>query len=98
MVVGLDGVVTDINEAVVALSGRSRDQILGARFESFFAAPELARAGIAKTLADGSVRNYQLTWMTALGERIPVSFNASLFRDSEGAVQGIFAIARDLRP
>jgi len=98
MVVGLDGLVTDINEAVVALSGRSRDQILGARFESFFAAPELAREGVAKTLADGSVRNYQLTWVAASGERVPVSFNASLFRDSEGAAQGIFAIARDLRP
>ena len=28
--------------------------------------------------------------------RIPVSFNATLYRGSDGAIQGVFAVARDL--
>lgn len=97
LVVGVDGVVTDINEAVVALSGKDRDAVLGARFDTFFDSPEAARKGVERTIAEGSVRDYQLTWLSASGTKIPVSFNASLFRDPEGAVQGIFAIARELR-
>jgi len=33
---------------------------------------------------------------TAAGSEIPVSFNASVFRDSAGQVRGIFAAARDI--
>jgi PAS domain S-box-containing protein len=98
LVVGLDGTVNDINEAVVNLTGKARDEILGARFESFFDSPEQARRGVELALSDGSVRNYELVVIASSGERIPVSFNASSYRDSDGTLQGIFAIARDLRP
>jgi len=33
---------------------------------------------------------------TASGRRTPESFNATLYRDSSGAIRGIFAVARAL--
>jgi hypothetical protein len=44
--------------------------------------------------AVGEVRGYQLALLIARGDTIPVSFNAALYRDGSGTVQGIVAVAR----
>ena len=46
------------------------------------------------TFATGEVRNYEMNLLTASGAKVSVSFNATLYRDSQGVVQGVFAIAR----
>src|SRR6185369_15201991 len=40
--------------------------------------------------------NYVLTLEAANGNRVPVSFNAAVFKDTAGKVRGIFASARDI--
>jgi PAS domain S-box-containing protein len=42
------------------------------------------------------VANYVLTLQAADGRKLPVSFNAAVFRDTGGEVRGIFASARDI--
>jgi hypothetical protein len=49
------------------------------------------------TFAQGAVRNYELTLLGNDGQQIPVSFNATVYKDSDGVVQGVFAAARDIR-
>ena len=97
MVIDRDGAITDVNEAVVALSGRTREVLVGLPFKDLFVCHDKAKDGVERTFSKGSVRNYELTLQASDGEKIPVSFNATVYKDSEGVVQGVFAAARDIR-
>jgi PAS domain S-box-containing protein len=97
LVIDLAGAISDVNQALVELSGRTREQLLRAKFQDFFLDPARAAQGVAETLAAGQVRNYELDWIAADGSLIPVSFNATVYRDAEDVVQGVFAAARDIR-
>ena len=97
MVIDKDGAITDVNEMVVTLSGRAREALLGSRFRDLFSDADKAEQGVTRTFCDGSVRNYELALLGVSGGTVPVSFNATVYRDAEGVVQGIFASARDIR-
>ncbi len=89
-----DGVITDVNKAACELTGVPREGLIGAAFKAFFDEPEKARQGVERTFTKGEVRGYEMNLLDARQRKIPVSFNASLYRDSRGAVQGVFAVAR----
>jgi PAS domain S-box-containing protein len=89
-------VITDVNETMCRMVGRPRSQLVGSKFPEYFSDPELAEDGVRLTFAKGAVTNYVLTLQGADGRRLPVSFNAAVFRDTTGAVRGIFASARDI--
>lgn len=89
-----DGIITDVNRAATQLTGATRQQLVGAAFSSFFDDPQRARAGVEKTFLNNEVRSYDLNLVTVSKKLMPVSFNATLYRDSGGEVQGVFAIAR----
>jgi PAS domain S-box-containing protein len=91
-----DLTITDVNEQTVKLTGYSREQLIGSTFQDYFTEPERASAGVKKTLDEGFVTNYELTLRSRLRRDILVSFNASVFKDTEGKVRGIFAVARDV--
>src|SRR5204862_1837698 len=65
-------------------------------FKRYFTEPDRADAGVKRTFAEGVVTNYELVLQSKLGRKATVSFNASVFRASDGRVQGIFASARDI--
>ncbi|MBI3269965.1 MAG: PAS domain S-box protein [Planctomycetes bacterium] len=91
-----DLMITDVNEQMVRLTETPKDKLIGSRFDRWFTQPDLAASGVRKTLSDGFVTNYELTLRTAGGRSVLVSFNASIFRDTEGNIRGIFAVARDV--
>jgi len=97
MVIGRDGRLSDVNEAMVKLTGRSRVSLTGSPFKDLFRDAEKAGRGVELTFLEGSVRAYDLDLRDINGDIVPVSFNATVYRDSEGAVQGVFASARDIR-
>jgi len=97
MVIGLDGVLTDVNQAMVQMTGCSRSELIGSLFSHHFIDPLLAQQGVDSTFHDGQVKNYELVLKTAASERVPVSFNATVFKNYDGHTQGIFAVARDIR-
>jgi PAS domain S-box-containing protein len=88
--------ITDVNKRLCRMVGRQRDQLIGSAFPDYFAEREQAIEGVRLTFEAGEVTNYVLTLQAADGGRIPVSFNAATFRDSDGQVWGIFASARDI--
>ncbi|MDE3024330.1 MAG: PAS domain S-box protein, partial [Acidobacteriota bacterium] len=88
--------ITDVNETMCRMAGRSRAQLIGSRFADHFSERELAERGVALTFEAGSVTNYVLTLVSATGAEVPVSFNAATFRDTNGEVRGVFASARDI--
>jgi PAS domain S-box-containing protein len=90
------GIITDVNKQMEALTGSTRDELIGAPFKSYFTDPDRAEAGIKRVLNEGTVRNYELTARARDGAQTMVSYNASTFHDRDRSLQGVFASARDV--
>ena len=90
------GIITDINRQAEALTGCTRDELIGAPFRNYFSEPAVAQAGIARVLSEGKVSNYELTAVSRDGVQTVVSFNANTFHDRERTLQGVFIAARDV--
>jgi len=97
MVINLDGTLMDVNQAFIKITGCSREELIGSYFNHHFINIEEAQKGVSITFRDGEVKNYELDLKTSNNETIPVSFNATVFYNHENVVQGIFAVARDIR-
>ncbi|MBQ0759013.1 MAG: PAS domain S-box protein [Zhongshania sp.] len=91
-----DGYITDVNEQMCRMTGYDRDSLVGSQFKNYFTNPTRAEEGVRRTLAEGVVTNYDLVLTTGAGRKATVSFNASVFRNAEANIQGIFASARDI--
>jgi len=91
-----EGFITDVNEQMCRMTGYGREELIGSSFKKYFTNPEWADAGVKRTLAEGVVTNYELVLKPKSGKKATVSFNASVFRSSDGRLQGIFASARDI--
>ena len=91
-----DFAITDVNEQTVRMTGHSREELIGTPFTDYFTEPEQAAAGVRQTLKEGFVTNYVLVLRPKSGKELAVSFNASVFKDTEGNVRGVFASARDI--
>jgi PAS domain S-box-containing protein len=89
-----DGLITDANRAAISMTGRPAQAIVGAAFRDFFDEPARAQECVEEPFREGEVRNYDLNLFASGRRTIPVSFNATLYHDAEGSVQGVFAVAR----
>jgi PAS domain S-box-containing protein len=90
------GIITDVNKQMEALTGCTRDELIGAPFKNYFTDPERAEAGIKLVLSAGKVTNYELTAQARDGKETVVSYNATTFHDRDRKLQGVFAAARDV--
>ena len=95
-VVDPDFVITDVNEQMVRITGYDRTDLVGSSFKGYFTDPPRAAAGVRRTFEVGSLTNYELVLRARTGQQRVVSLNASVFRDQDGKVKGIFASARDI--
>ncbi len=90
------GKITDVNEASVQATGMPREQLIGTDFSDYFTEPEKARDGYQKVFAEGMVRDYPLAIRHVSGRVTDVLYNATIYRDRQGLVLGVFASARDV--
>src|SRR5437588_493098 len=90
------GIITDVNKQMEALTGCTRDELIGAPFKNYFTDPERAEAGIKLVLSEKKVTNYELTARARDGKETVVSYNATTFYDRDRKLQGVFAAARDV--
>jgi PAS domain S-box-containing protein len=90
------GIITDVNKQTEALTGCTRDELIGAPFRNYFTDADRAEAGINRVLAEGKVTNYELTARARDGKLTVVSYNATTFHDRDRRLQGVFAAARDV--
>jgi PAS domain S-box-containing protein len=86
----------DVNSTTELATGVPREQLIGSDFSDYFTEPEKAREGYQQVFSTGSVRDYPLAIRHASGKVIDVLYNATLYRDEAGGVQGVFAAARDI--
>jgi len=90
------GIITDVNKQMEALTGCTRDELIGAPFKDYFTDPERAEAGINCVLCEGKLTDYELTARARDGQETVVSYNATTFHDRDRKLRGVFAAARDV--
>jgi PAS domain S-box-containing protein len=90
------GIITDVNKQMEALTGCTRDELIGAPFKNYFTDPLRAEAAIKLVLSEKKVTDYELTARARDGTKTVVSYNATTFYDRDRTLQGVFAAARDV--
>jgi PAS domain S-box-containing protein len=90
------GIISDVNKQMEALTGCTRDELIGAPFKNYFTDAGRAEAGIKRVLSETKLTNYELTARARDGKETVVSYNATTFYDRDRTLQGVFAAARDI--
>src|ERR1700691_3196099 len=90
------GIITDINKQMEALTGCTRDELIGAPCKNYFTDPERAEAAIKLVLREKKLTNYELTARARDGKTTVVSYNAPTFYDRDRNTRGVFASDRDV--
>jgi PAS domain S-box-containing protein len=91
-----EGKVTDVNRATETVTGVSRERLIGSDFCDYFTQPERAREGYEQVFARGSVQDYPLAIRHVSGNVTYVLYNAAVFKNERGKIEGVFAAARDV--
>jgi PAS domain S-box-containing protein len=94
--INAEGKITDVNLSMEKITGISRKKLIGSDFDGYFSDREKASDGYKLVFAKGEVKDYPLTIGHKAGRQIEVLFNATLFRNVAGEVQGVLAAARDI--
>src|SRR3989441_826776 len=95
----LQGKILVANEAVSALLGFRKDEVLEQSLSRFISVEETREfmAALREVVARGVTRNARLNPRSASGEIIPTTLNASALPDPDGTVIGAIGILRDMR-
>ena len=94
--ISAEGKITDVNSATELVTGYSREKLVGSDFLNYFTEPEKARLGYKQVFKEGFVKDYPLSICSKAGRIIDVLYNATVYMDKAGTVQGVFAAARDI--
>ena len=96
VVISPEGKITDMNDALVNITGVSRDELLDTDFLNYFTEPQKARHVYQEVFAKESVADSPLTIRHANGKLTDVLFNGSVYKDDLGNVLGVVIVARDV--
>src|SRR3990172_915676 len=91
-----EGKIMDVNKATELVTGVSREQLIGSDFSEYFTEPEKAREGYQQVFTKGFVKDYPLAIRHTSGKVTDVLYNATIYKNEAGVVQGVFAAARDI--
>ncbi len=91
-----EGKITDVNKATEEATGRPREELIGSDFSDYFTEPEEARAGYQRVFTEGFVKDYPLSIRHKSGKITDVLYNASIYKNPQGEMEGVFAAARDI--
>ena len=93
------GIISDVNERMIALTGRTRHELIGALCRSLFLDFEPAKTAMERVLTQGRVRNSELantdlTVRSVDGQEVPVACNAAALYNRDRTVAGVFVSLR----
>src|SRR5205807_2387916 len=91
-----EGKITDVNEGSIKVTGIPRDRLIATDFSDYFTEPDKAREGYLQVFSKGAVTDYPLTIRHRDGRLTDVLYNASVYKDAQDEVLGVFAAARDV--
>jgi PAS domain S-box-containing protein len=90
------GKITDVNKATELATGCYRRELIDSDFSNYFIEPEKAELGYKRVFTEGVVRDYPLAIRHKNGRIIDVLYNATVYKNTSGEIQGVFAAARDI--
>jgi len=94
--ISAEGLITDVNEATVKVTGIPREELIGMAFSECFTDPQKADEIYQKVFAEGIPGEYPLTIRHRDGSITEVLYNASVHRGGHGNVLAVFAASRDM--
>jgi PAS domain S-box-containing protein len=94
--INAEGKITDVNLSTEKITGITRKKLIGSDFADYFENPDKARVGYKTVFSEGMVKDYPLSILHTSGRKIDVLYNATLFKNEKGEIQGVFAAARDI--
>lgn len=94
--ISAEGKIDDVNHATEVVTGMDRSQLIGSDFSNYFTDPDKARVGYLKVFEEGQVIDYPLAIRHLNGHITEVLYNATVYRNADGSVGGVFAAARDI--
>ena len=92
--ISTEGKITDMNEALTNITGKSRENLTGTDFKDYFTDPQKAHEVYREVFEKGFVADYPLTIRDHT--LIDVLFNGSVYKDEQGNVLGAVVVARDI--
>jgi PAS domain S-box-containing protein len=75
---------------------QSMDELLGRTTESFYMVPDEHRQFLARVMAQGVVRDYEVTLRRRNGSPLSVATTSSVYRADDGRILGVEGIFRDI--
>jgi PAS domain S-box-containing protein len=94
--ISAEGKITDVNKDSVKATGVPAEKLIGTDFSDYFTEPDRAEEAYQEAIAKGVVRNRLLAIKHISGKTTDVLYNATVYKDENGNVQGVFASARDI--
>jgi PAS domain S-box-containing protein len=94
--INAEGKIMDVNSAAEATTGVPRADLIGSDFADYFTEPQKAQEVYQEVFSKGVVRDYTLAIRHVSGRVTEVLYNASLYRNEAGDIQGVLAVARDI--
>ncbi len=91
-----DGKITDVNRAAELSIGLTREHLIGTDFCDYFTEPDQVRESYQRILFEGTVKGYPLTLRHVSGAVVEVLYNATVYRNASGQIEGIFGAIRDI--
>ena len=91
-----DGIITDMNQAEVDITGIERNKLTGTRFIDYFTEPKKALEVCAEVFSKGFIADSPLTFLHKNGKLTEVLFNGSVYKNEKGKVLGAVVVARDI--
>ena len=96
VIISTEGIIMDMNEALIYITGKSRKELTGTYFKNYFTEPNKAHDVYQEVFAKNTVSDSPLTLRHKNGKLTEVLINGSLYRDNLGNIKGVVIVARDI--
>jgi PAS domain S-box-containing protein len=96
LTIDFNGKIMDVNQAAQNTTGSTRSEMIGNDFANYFSEPTKAKEIYKKTFSEGNVRDCPLIIRNVNGNLVHVLLNATVYRNNDGNVQGVYAAGRDI--
>ncbi|MCK5219036.1 HAMP domain-containing protein [bacterium] len=98
LVVDVDGNIRAVNEATCRVLGYSEAELLGKPVREIFTEESFYTGfQLNELLKTGYVKNRELICLSQSGARISMLFSGAVIRDSQGQINGIVGVGKDMR-
>ncbi len=94
--VALDGILEEISEPIVAMSGFALDELIGQPILGFYAKPSERDAYLRTLKKHGAVKNYPITILGKNKQHIVIAMSARIVLNEQGEALHIEGMFRDI--